>query len=287
MKKLLTKSDLTRTDRDGIGRRWPDPRSIVGWVLTRIIRICLDGWTDKVAPAGEDEETVGPPTSRRVGQPTHERALTDALASSIARLFPSGPGRSTYIIFEPELGRGRPDAIAVHVSSAALAAVMRQGLRLPHLTASRAALAVDHTDGLGVTGTYGRALRSRIRTAGWTESRASAVSGLVVDSLAIEAKMKDWRRALRQVAAFRAYAHRAALLVPESVADRVEPVGLDVYQAGLLVELAGQAEWRREAPRQDLDPAASAWLVELLMRGLESGTAYRASSSAKLSRAAR
>ncbi|GAB3077628.1 hypothetical protein GCM10027080_24660 [Pedococcus soli] len=222
---------------------------------------------------------------RRVGEPTHELALTRALGSSIGELFRPGPGRTTYIIFEPEVGRGRPDAIAVQISAFALGALRREGLRLPHLTASRAALASDETDGFGVTGAYGRQLRTRIRTAGWTERRATSVSNLIVDSLAVEAKMKDWRRALRQVAAFRPYAHRAALLVPQSLTARVDPVGLDVYQAGLLREDHGQVAWERSAPRREIDPAASAWLVELLVRGLDNGTAYSASELARPSRA--
>jgi hypothetical protein len=140
---------------------------------------------------------------------------------------------------------------------------------------------VEHTDGIGVTATYGRQLQSRIRTAGWTESQASAVSALIVDSIAIEAKMKDWRRALRQIAAFRAYAHRAALLVPKAVGARVQVIGLDVYQSGLLVESGGRVDWERPASRREVDPATRAWLVELLLRGLEGGTAYRVSASAK------
>lgn len=234
-----------------------------------------------------DGATNGSGDSRTVGVPTHEVALTRALAISISRLFPPGPGRTTFIVFEPEVGHGRPDAIAIQISVSGLSAVQREGLRLPHLTASRAALAPDDTQTFGVTAPYGRQLRARVRTDGWTERRAASVANLVVDSLAIEAKMQDWRRAMRQVAAFRPYAHRAALLVPQRLVSRVDEGTLGVYQTGLLSENQGSVSWLRPAPKLNIEPAASIWLVELLVRGLEQGTAYSASALASSSIAAK
>lgn len=225
-----------------------------------------------------DGASGGNTTARRVGVPTHELVLTRALAASIGRLFPPGSGRTTFVILEPEIGRGRPDAIAVQISTSGLLAVQREGLRLPHLTASRAASASGDAASFGVTGPYGRHLQAKIRTAGWTERRAASVANLVVDSLAVEAKVKDWRRAMRQVASFRRYAHRAALLLPDNVASRVDEETLNVYETGLLSEHDGRVSWARAAPRLPIDPAASTWLVELLVRGLDQGTAYSASA---------
>lgn len=176
--------------------------------------------------------------------------------------------------------------MALQVSTSALLAIQRRDLRLPHLTASRAVFASAESDGLGVTAPYGRKLRAQAYEAGWTVRRATATAAVVADSLAIEAKMSDWRRGLRQVSAFRPYAHRAALLVPHGVASRVTKENLDVYRSGLLEEDATSVSWAWPAPRRDIDPAASIWLLELLMRGLENGTAYSASALAKADNAA-
>lgn len=217
---------------------------------------------------------------QRVGEPIHETALTLLAQRRADRILPPGPGRSLYVLLEPELGRGRPDIILMAVSSAALSAFTRASLRLPTLTAARALdLTVADSD-LGVTDKYARQLRRELSLNGWNLSDAARRT-LVGDSIALEAKIRDWSRAIRQAAVYADWCHRSALLMPSKAAKRVPSSALDFYGLGLLDAKNSRVSWEAPAPKRHLRPAVQFWLIELLIRGLENGTAYRFSSSAK------
>lgn len=233
-----------------------------------------------------DFSGLGRGTGSRVGEPRQELALTNALALSLPRLFRPRPGRTSFVLFEPEIGRGRPDAVVVQMSSAALQSFRRRHLRVPHLTAARSLVVSASHGELGISQSYLRQLRTAEFSADWSDTAILHASGLIRDSLAIEAKVKDWRRGLRQVAAFRPYAHRSALLLPDPVAQRLDSSGLAVYTSGLMSERGGQVEWLHPAPRRELDAGVSLWLLELIIRGLEDGSTHNASELAKAARAA-
>lgn len=223
----------------------------------------------------------------RVGEPVHERVLTEALAREAGRLMPPGVGRSLYVLSEPEVGNGRPDAILLTISSSALSAFQRTGLRLPHATAARV-LDVDMDDsGLGVSSSYARQVRGQLRTEGWSEAKVKASAHIVRDSLGVEAKMKDWRRAVRQLSRFRSSVNMSALLVPQDIEQAVDHKSLDFYGAGLITLTTNGISWSLPAQRRPLELARRLWLLELLVRGLESGTAHRFSAAANSSIASR
>ena len=87
------------------------------------------------------------------------------------------------------------------------------------------------------------------------------------DSLIVEAKVSNWRRAVSQLARIRDSAHRSALALPADCVGRVGRPFLKKNQLGLLaVDTRGGVTWRRGSPRRELSLAADLWLVELAIR---------------------
>lgn len=112
---------------------------------------------------------------------------------------------------------------------------------------------------------------------GWSAREITAAAALVHDSLAIEAKLRDWRRAVRQAAKFSPLVARSALLLPGTAAEP-QATSLDFYSLGLLeADPRARVRWVKSAPPQDLPAYARLWLLELLARGLRDGTAQRLS----------
>ncbi|MGV8911437.1 MAG: hypothetical protein ACOH14_02380 [Rhodoglobus sp.] len=215
---------------------------------------------------------------RRVGQPVQELTLTSILASDLSKLFRPGPGRSAYVIFEPEVGAGRPDVLVVSASSTALARYIKAGLRVSTPSATRALSAADESS-LGISVPYARSLRKGLLQDGWSQQEYARASVIVHDSLAIEAKVKDWKQALRQVAKFHVTAHRSAIFMPLKTARLIPIPVLEQYGAGLLVETGGRAEWLLTSPRRELEGPSTIWMLEVLVRAMENGLAYKLSDS--------
>lgn len=218
-----------------------------------------------------------------VGSPIHEIALHDAIANRALSILRPGPGRSLYLLVEPELGFGRPDAILLVLSATALATFRQRQLRLPSLTAARSLGEESH----GVTVDHARALSRALRQAGWDDSALRVSGNMIHDALAIEAKMSEWRRAIRQATAYRLGTGRSAVLLPEPVARRVDQRNLAVHGVGLLAQSHNALEWITESPRREISMSSRAWLVELLLRGLDDGSAYSATASRKIVSASR
>ena len=246
-------SRTTHAQSDAAGEiRYP-------WTLGRVVRL-----TNEL------------PT-RRVGVPVKEGLLVDTAIRRLPKLFPPGPGRSLYVLLEPEIGAGRPDILALHVSSNGLAAHLSHRPRIPHSTAAKALHTASEDESFGVNREYGRRLRRSMVDSGWTPKEISDAARLVRDSLAIEAKLRDWRRAVRQAAKFSPLVARSALLMPQGLPVDAE-LSLDFYRLGLLeAGPRSSVRWSHPSPRQDLAPFARLWLLELLARGLADGTAQRLS----------
>jgi hypothetical protein len=221
-------------------------------------------------------------TGRPVGVPTHELALMSALARDMWRLDRPGPGRVNFVLFEAEVGAGRPDAVVLTVSRNSLEKFRATGLRIPTPTASRA-LTDTADSSLGISVQYARSLRRRLEAEGWTSREFQQGAAIIHDSLAIEAKVSDWSRALRQVAKFQPTTHRSAILMPEMAATRVPRPTIEKNGIGLLAESHGRTEWMTPAVGQDLSPQRRLWLLELLLRGLDAGVAYNPSALRKRS----
>lgn len=220
----------------------------------------------------EDVGAVNATSRPMVGVPTHELVLHDALDRQFSRLFKPGAGRCVFLLSEPELGFGRPDAVLVTVSVASLNSFLRRGLRLPSLNAAKSLAGA----GTSLTDKHARALARQLERVGWSGRALKDAGGLIADSIAVEAKLAEWRRAIRQAAGYRVGAGRSAVLLPARVGALVAERNLASHGVGLMVEDRGQIVWKAPAPRAEIGTSHRAWLLELLVRGLESGTAHKA-----------
>lgn len=200
------------------------------------------------------------PTTRNVGKAIHEVVLTDALSRSPSRILPPGPGRSVVVIPEVAIGRGRPDILVVVVSKTALNAYLASGLRIETLTQARA-LVAEAGASVARDGKLGKKTGRA-----WTDADVKRYSTSVFDSLAVEAKLKDWKQAIRQASRFRHLAHRAAIMLPDGGAlTRVTPY-LQTYDLGFIALSRSRPVWRVSANKRELRPGTTLWLLELAAR---------------------
>lgn len=227
------------------------------------------------------------PGASRVGMPIQERVLTDALLTNTDAVLRPGAGRSVFAIEEAELGAGRPDVILLVVSVGALEAFRRTGLRLPSQLAARALDPAVAEDEIGVTKSHLRSVRRDLRARGWSSASPEQLAGILHDSLAIEAKVKDWRQAIRQVSKFRRIFHRSAVLMPRHPLPEASELAMAVYGCGLLFEDNARIRWERESVGTEPQLWARLWLLELLLRGLEDGSAHRPAASRNTGKAPR
>ena len=202
----------------------------------------------------------------RVGVPKAESDLTDAAQNSLALLLRPGPGRSVYTVPEAPFPNGRPDLVLIAISPAAVRARMARGLRLSNFTEAKVLAAVlDDSLAPGVTPEHARAVERRLESRGWLDPSYSQLD-YVSDSLIVEAKQAEWRRGLRQLIRNRRYAHRAALLVPASIARLVDETALNRLQCGLLSFGDDVLAWRQDSLMTTPSHAGILWLTELALR---------------------
>ena len=209
---------------------------------------------------------------RRVGVPIHERRLTDSFLNQVPTVFRPGVGRSNFVLQEVELGAGRPDLVIVTMSPTAFAAFRSSGLRLSSPAAARAVDLTTPLDKLGISRGYATALRKQLASDGWFDVDPQKVASIVTDSIAIEAKIADWRSAVRQVAKFRRHFHRSAILMPWRHMPPETAQPLAVYECGLIFQDGDSFNWDREARRVEPSVSSMLWLLELAMRSVERGT---------------
>ena len=223
--------------------------------------------------------TSGKRESRRVGEPIQELALIDAIARDAGKLFHVGPGRTARAIFEPEVGSGRPDAVLLSFSLPALERFKKTGLRIGNLSSARAL--TDQKNSTGLSAAYARTLRRGLIDEGWNPIEVERASRIVYSSLGIEAKVSDWRRAVQQATIFQKSVHRSAILMPGSAASRVDLPVIQRYDIGLAQDTPNGLKWIREPGRQEVSTSASLWMLELLVRAIDSGAAYKLSELRK------
>lgn len=216
-------------------------------------------------------------TRPRVGVPVHEAVLVRNVEPRIPSLVPPGYGRSTYVLREPDLGSGRPDLIVLTISAQTLCRFKQRGLRLPSLTAARSLDMELPSSHLGVTDRYAQSLRKSLSSE-WREKDAASFGQAVHEAVAIEAKMSDWRRATLQAARFQGMVDRAVILMPEEKARNIPPLTLRRYGLGLLISQGKHVTWNAEGRLTRTSTYNRLWLLELLLRGLENGSAYNASA---------
>lgn len=219
---------------------------------------------------------------RRVGVPKREAILTSRLLDHAGALFPPGSGRSSWLILEPQTGFGVPDALLLRASPTAVLAHQHRGLRIPTLSAAQV-LTAGSNEVPTFTRRHTQSLRLDLARSGWTAATVRRAADVVTDSLAVEVKLQDAKRALQQLSKFRVSTHRAAVCMPEATAHRVSRTTLERFGAGLLVADDRAIHWNVEAVRRELPTFRRVWLAELLLRALEAGTAYRLSAPRKRS----
>ena len=200
-------------------------------------------------------------------------------------LFAPGPGRSLYLVEEVEVGYGRPDLLALVASPAALQTAIASGVRVP--TRSAAHLLGDPASTGGLDASYARTMRRRLEAAGWSAAKVSQFAGVVHRSVAVEIKVKDWRRALDQAAKLQRTAGEVVIAAPTAVATRIPAAVGDRYGFGLLAIQEKHPVWLRQPRAQNLSIGGRVWLTELLLRAYESDSIQRPSSRTKFERASR
>ena len=209
-------------------------------------------------------------TSKAVGVPVAESELTSALQEQTGSILAPGRGRSLVLLWEVDLGIGRPDALLLSLSLSGLRARSRAGLRLPSAAHARMLAAIEARRSTGFSSGHERQLTAELRANGWTThaKRVRGVSNLVWNSLVIEAKMSDWRGGIFQLARVRWAAHSAALLMPNETQHRASRKALRHNRLGLFVYRDSTIVGQIEPPAAPLSRMADLWLTELAIRSV-------------------
>lgn len=206
-------------------------------------------------------------TNNPVGVPQAEALLTETLINVAAEIYSPGTGRVLHVIPEPDFERGRPDALIVAVSPRALDAYLASGLVVRTPSAARAVETLVNPRNELVVTPHLRRLINEVRDCGWDKRHAKQFGELGTASIAIEAKMHDWRQALRQIAHWGQSTNKVALLMPIAQIGNIGPTFLDVYDVDLLgFNDASQITIVREGGSRPLRIANQLWIMELLRR---------------------
>ena len=210
-------------------------------------------------------------TARAVGVPVAERVLTSDLYDLAPRLFAPGSGRSLIRLREVEIGTGRPDAIFLVISSAALEARRRADMRLPSIAHARVLESMRTGCPSGYCQRHVKKLVKSLWDLGWLtrRGRVRALQRTIARSLLVEAKISDWRRGILQLTRARWAGHQAALLMPLETHHRVSSVALDHNRLGLIVRNQCHLDWRITSPTLQLGWMADMWLTELALREID------------------
>lgn len=178
---------------------------------------------------------------------------------------PPGAGRSTFVVYENSLLFGRPDFVLLSASPNAVATFRRKGLRLP--SPSHAAALQSAPSNLSPQ--YSKHLSNELKSKGWSEEELKRSANIVHRALAIEVKVRDWRKALRQAALYQDGAGSAAVLLPTKSALLVSARSTERLGIGVIGVENGKADWLRAPAPKSISIAKKAWLTELLLRSVD------------------
>jgi hypothetical protein len=211
----------------------------------------------------------------QVGIAKAERALTAASVSKGLDLLRPGRGRVLVIIDEADLGLGRPDVVLLAVSMARLRWKASHGLRLVNrVEASVLAGTVQGSRSFAaITPKRTRELRMKLAARGWLGPVSPRIDAVAIeDNLLVEAKVRDWRTGLIQLARARRYFRKAALLMPAEALVHVPRAYLAAYRLGLVAyDPPGGVRWVRRSPITVQNLSALLWLDELAIRHVVDG----------------
>lgn len=201
-----------------------------------------------------------------------ETLLTAAALEQSAALVEPRPGRVLVALSEVELGVGRPDVLLLTASKNGLLARARHGLRLGNLTEAEILASVHEGRRSKHSDSHVRAVTRRLRALGWLV-RGDALRTtprLIAQSVLIEAKVRDWRTGIGQLARTTWVAERSALLVPRNVERRVPKALFQHNGIGLIIQRSdGTLAWRLRGRARRISLVADLWVTELAIRHLE------------------
>lgn len=208
-----------------------------------------------------------------VGVAKAEIALTVAALHGARELLSPGRGRTLVTIDEADFGVGRPDLLVLTLSTSRLSAKARRGLRLRNFVEA-IVLAAEAGEGtaLSLTSKHRADVERRLSQTGWGSVSDHDISDIATyESLLLEAKVKDWRTGLAQLARARRHFSQAALLMPRSVLIRVPRTYLRAYAIGLIAYTPTEVTWVRQAPARAQALSSRLWLDELAIRRVLGG----------------
>jgi len=179
------------------------------------------------------------------------------------------------VIDEADLGLGRPDVVLMAVSMARLRWKAEHSLRLANRIEAGvlAGTVVETRLAETITPKHRRDVRLRLAERGWMRQARRQIEGVAIgDNLLVEAKVRDWRTGLVQLARARSYFRKAALLMPEAALAYVPRPYLSSYRLGLVAyEEPARVRWIRRSAVHTQDLSARLWLDELAIRHVIDG----------------
>jgi hypothetical protein len=206
-----------------------------------------------------------------VGVPIEEALLTSAALDQSSVILRPGSGRVLIRLTEVDLGLGRPDILMIVASKTGLISRAESGLRLANLTEARILVSVIQKTRYQYTAGHVASVIRRLRRVGWldNQNRMPQLTRLVSQSVLLEAKMRDWKSGIQQLARTTWVAERSALLVPVDLERLIPRVMLKHNRLGLVVQSeTGQISWRLHGRARRPSLLADVWLTELAIRNL-------------------
>lgn len=158
-----------------------------------------------------------------------------------------------------------PDLLVIHVSAATVRRLVHNNLRL--MTPREAVLASRLTDGDVPSRRHDREAAATLVERGWG-TRATRLPR-IVDAIAIEVKVRDWRAGLHQLDRYMRWSSRGLLAAPPEVIARIPQRYRDSSGVGLAAVKSGSTRLIRKGRRKKLTIAATLWMAELCARQYE------------------
>lgn len=219
----------------------------------------------------DSRSTIESTSRSQVGVPIDEARLTAAAIEQASTIVRPGSGRILLRLTEVELGLGRPDIVLISLSRSGLVARAERGLRLANLTEAQILVATHEGTDSQHSSRHVLSVNRRLHRIGWLDEfhRMPELPRLISQSVLIEAKMRDWRTGIQQLARTAWAAQRSVLLIPEEIERLIPPIALKHNRLGLVVRKAsGQLSWQLRGRPRRLSLLADLWLTELAIRHL-------------------
>ena len=259
----------------GICGRGGGGRGGCPWGLVR----CLRRWNYNVRmTAAAQALDPGETTTRAVGIPVDEVVITEAVIAQHRRLMPPGRGYQTFVLEQAQTTEGRPDIIFVVASPRSIRWYTRSVPRLKSkaecevistmMTQRLASTPSAVSARLGVSERYVASVMRDMQQRGMTVDVAERISKIVRNSLVIEAKVRDWRRAIWQAHRFSGMMDMVAIAMPKDAKALIDSAYLQRIGTGLLCVDGDKTEWSVRPAKLNVSVGSRLWLTELVARSV-------------------